>query len=1416
MMFRGRTPRSIQKLNRAVACVAESLETRRLLTTLSTIDTDLPSTFDYIDAENNLNHIELSGNITAEFVGLNVRNNGTQVIRDLFAPPPGDLPDGFRGVNLFNIYISESDGTGSITITNYTQPDNAPRVYHPYDGSAGPLLLDINAAPPADLSEDYGSVYIGARTPEPEDGDVYGIPILFNRYRAAVGVRPATRGIYAGIQTAEGVSVNKIMIGGFVTGLVQMQGNVDTFYAGALFTGNLNAPELTNNNFFIGGSLRHLVVKGDIGTTELDDVNYTSEFDARIGGKVGDTFIGGNYDGGFKIVNATLVPGFTTQMTESESDSSFIPDAAFVQGELNLTVARNDTVTNPQFLYTDRSERLAKSNVVDLSGSVNLTTDPADYYGLPLLAGQKVSFVISSDLAAFADWELIDPDNRRIDSSDSDFNPDDKVPPTGGSRLAGPRTNISYTFTADRPGVYKIGVLPGTALATDYSLIVTGAGDIALGSLRTVGSLAITNADSGVSLLHGDLGAIYTDLWFRSASTAGLRIEKGNLRSIVAGEIDFGQQLYVPRGSVGLIDATDVLGSGISGNTDAGTLYDNYSVDEASNYAIGGDYQVIRSIGGISANFVARGNIGTIVCTKPLPNLLSPDGIASEVIVVNADGIGSVGKIDLLDSNLDFGTATFGGPAIYTGPGGNVRYMRIRETIYNDRFFGTGSTTQTLAEGLSVTRVDDSGARALIVPTNVVTEPANGTTPATVVKGALSITTYGVREKGGSIIARLDSTTGVTITSSGSTAEVDIGELRSSFTEADSLTFDETLRKIGYVKTVNNVDTISTVPTIPLDIVLRGDAPINVYDITTTTGAVYGNELSTSSVGDLDFSKITNSTSGEILCVYANSVGYLYAERIGMPVTQATPATLMGLDLAFPLDEFPFSKPSIMVRANNFLDIQSRTYMGNIASFGAVGQTGFIGNLRANSDNSNVKRTFEGINGPVVADWIQKVHIGEGVLSSGNGDVVKAGLFATGFYGRLGPIIADNAAQIRGDIVAGTFIDSITLNNGSIIDADIATNEPNITTESTSALGRASETLVTTTDRSLTFPEPLYNIGAITLNGTGGILGSTISTGHFGPITISGGFGIVNSAITSLSNQKVSSSITTSGVGIRNSVINPGQSMDNIVMTDLSGATLNLSQYSPFALQSAITKYDAFSGFGFSQVNDLYIALGVSSRNPAKTGVTTAGVIEDTPITGSNSINTIRAYEIRATDTSTTSFDSPQFPSRIVFADSIKSIEVNTRVNGLQVTTGNLANMAVGGEVRNTKISTAGAIGTLSARHVRDSVTIQTSGPNGTIGSILIKGNFTPYQLIASRNIGTIAVNGSLSTNVNSQFGLRAPNITSLIVDGDMATGTFVRATGKISRLVVGGDVQTGAKILAGSYGTRTVNGTIFGQVAIG
>src|SRR5262249_20851761 len=159
---------------------------------------------------------------------------------------------------------------------------------------------------------------------------------------------------------------------------------------------------------------------------------------------------------------------------------------------------------------------------------------------------------------------------------------------------------------------------------------------------------------------------------------------------------------------------------------------------------------------------LSNGPIGIIRAAR-IGGLLSPNAgvggtITPPVIQANVDKVGNDGIIDLIDVSGDGSyTGDLNSAAIMTGPGGNVRYIRVVGTGSRDFFFGAASAVEqtTYPPGAKAFITDNSGAQVVLPPLPHAPVPHFPPAPSSsgfIDPPFLTVLTYPIRGTSGKVI----------------------------------------------------------------------------------------------------------------------------------------------------------------------------------------------------------------------------------------------------------------------------------------------------------------------------------------------------------------------------------------------------------------------------------------------------------------------------------------------------------------------------------------------------------------------------------------------------------------------------------------------------------------------------------------
>jgi hypothetical protein len=437
------------------------------------------------------------------------------------------------------------------------------------------------------------------------------------------------------------------------------------------------------------------------------------------------------------------------------------------------------------------------------------------------------------------------------------------------------------------------------------------------------------------------------------------------------------------------------------------------------------------------------------------------------------------------------------------------------------------------------------------------------------------------------------------------------------------------------------------------------------------------------------------------------------------------------------------------------------------------------------------------------------VNTGAGILPSGSGNVGESGIYANGRVG----VVHSDGGDIRGDIVSNDEIIRVGVRDGSIINADILQTSFFEDAREFSGGFRSTETRDTLNN-------PEYEIGSVSVEGNGGIIGTLIGGSDVGPIRERGGFGIFNSRIVVIGADNRLASVKATGYGIRNVEIQLGASLGDLV-AEGDGTSLSTNAISNRVRLSEVAESDPQLGpvdpmFGFESnpLTDIHATLGTSSVQGEISGVTDTGVIEGVTAAGQRDLRNVQAWQIRG-------------QSRLDFGNSVGTLAVRDMINGLELTTGTLKTFSLAQDAFALTVSVSGRVkkvdikGSLAGNSV-----IRTVGNNGQFDNVNVAGNLIG-NINSSRSIKSINIGGDFTGNVSVNSGGTAIKTLkvggaflggSLDVVGNVGTiqsvgslgslGDTLTVTGNVSKIVVGGDLRANVRV-TGSLKTLQVKGSI-------
>lgn len=1247
--------------------------------------------------------------------------------------------------------------------------------------------------------------------------------------------------------SAIGQNMDNVLIGGTVLGRVDWAGSIDTLHIGWILTGDASgmsegSSPVNSDNFIFGGDLRALVTGattgGELGGT-LDEPVYQTGFDMNIRGRLGTVLSLDSITGQVHVLNQDPADGMSFQdliPTEYEGRLRFGNDnagLAYERFELVNAGFNNDTFDTAHRLGSVENA-FAADPIVAIEGtldSFNTAEDNVDYFAVSLLAGQTVTVQLQANsLMAVG---VFDPDGRLVYS---DYNNVDSTA----------TLNQAFTFTADRAGEYRLAVGfiadvnfngaldAGEAITffngqTPYILTLTGGGDIALGGVVALNHIydnQVLSGDASYRVVNGDLGALVAGgtLLFEGTDVFGgmfnILVNAGNLRSIQGGQISLGD--------VGAADGPTFPTLSASGNL--GQIRTTTGVARLANAVIGGDLQNVQVATDFYINLTADGGVGVIRAasmSSPLIFILDPEGqiVGNSTFQLNVDGIGFDGNVDYIGVSGDLGTIGNGGPYIHTGGGGNVRFIEVGGTVFQNSQYGgsapdifttlPGSLEEIGVEGSGFFRaeeaatirfIDDSGASITLAPTLIgidteenvdIGDPLN--------PHFLTIRTFGIAS-GGVVVVDVTSTGGVEVTGNGGIAGVggEIGLIASTALGREFILDPLT----GLYELEDEPDPL--VDTLGLiSVIVNGSAPIDIRQVGVPVPAQNAQDVT-------NYFEIRNNTpGGDILNVVANTIGTLFAGGSIGTTSNSTGAIVNPFTQI--ANVYPFLDQRFGVQTiSHILSMSANEAIGNVIAGGD------ILSVIANADGVNKPDVFEGIVGPVQAVGdpalpaegdILFVQIGEGVASSGSGNVSFAGIYAGGDIGQI--VNQGRGSDIRGEIAAMRTIGSITLNNGSIINADIAASLVNYDALRELPTGGALTDIpfvppLNDPDAPL---QEVIELGNVTLTGIGGIIGSQFAGADMGNFNVAG-FGILNSEFSTLGDGTIGN-VSAGGFGMRGVLLTGGASMGDLTATG-NGSHLDVLNYGESVRLSENNGVDPMFGLAPSRLTDLHAFLGTSVLNSTDiAGVTNSGIMEDVIAAGKQNLGDVSAWIIRGS--------TPLVPTEFNFANTIRSITTRglavteelagttNSIENVTIVTGALGAFKPHGDVSGLDLTVRGELRSVAIKGnlMGDSI-VRALGPNGHIKNFSVTGDMDGDIFVAGC-LGTVKIGGNLSGDVTvmGEGLVRGDALRSLTLGGELTDGSF-EVHGSVGSITTRGSFGISADaedqlIIFGDLGKLTV-----------
>jgi hypothetical protein len=321
-------------------------------------------------------------------------------------------------------------------------------------------------------------------------------------------------------------------------------------------------------------------------------------------------------------------------------------------------------------------------------------------------------------------------------------------------------------------------------------------------------------------------------------------------------------------------------------------------------------------------------------------------------------------------------------------------------------------------------------------------------------------------------------------------------------------------------------------------------------------------------------------------------------------------------------------------------------------------------------------------------------------------------------------------------------------------------------------------------------------------------MSSQIVAHDIGTIEVKRGFGIFNTSFGNTAGGNIDF-IKTDGFGIRSSSVIGGASM-SAIQANGSGARLATTAYTSSVRYSETQRFDPFSGYALSEVNDLHMYLGTSAAAPIRTtgDRSRSAVIDELLVAGSGSLTNISAYQIKTT--------------ALRVGSGIDSVNVRDYMDNTEIVTGRLGVLTTTRDVHNADWRVTGPVGSVRIGGTwRGTAMLAAEGPNGQIGSFSTKQMWG--TLLSSNDINEIRITGDIgSGGAFNEDGERLSagidvgrNLGLLQVDGSVLDGTTIYVDNRLEKMIVGGDIQEDARVDMRFLGDLDITGELNGDFIV-
>lgn len=802
--------------------------------------------------------------------------------------------------------------------------------------------------------------------------------------------------------------------------------------------------------------------------------NVDDDVDAWIiaGGKIQFVnVLGGTLYSFIDAINDPAAPVDSDIVYELESGTARVAAAGFDRAWLDGQIVGydNNSQANAQFLSTSTGNFDVYGDLLDEPATFTFasrktrvlgSTPPAyaasyaDWYGLPLMAGQTVT--IDGWVGAYpfsetmASANLYDSAGYLMDTL---------------GYAEGP-----IVFTAPAADVYYIVVYEPPPLVGDggdrYVLEITGGTAAALGAVAGAGFVdgwfntrlpayhsatpsTIYDVPNIAVENGGNLGAVAVSSTIRSVIRVyGSGLVGGDLIAYAVGSSAWDN--IASDGNIGSVSSAGGLASVIY----AGYGNGNYNHDAyIQNIRVGGTITAATSL-------YAAGSIGVIDVGGDM------GGITLEV---NYDGIGTPGKVDLINVKGNWGGLGLGIPALKHGVGGDFGFINVAGTIWVfDGAIYSPVTPTTYSDGRTVTLNDDGGGRMTVAP--------HVTPVVDLLTGLPRLDAYGQP------MMFTPTTSFIYIgVDDDSYPGVGVGGVIANLIVDGSATFTAS----GVVQ-ISDLD-ITQNPNANGSLTFGGAGRADVYYVHATSA----------------ISAFVNSTLGNVVSGTLGAVASMIVKGSIGAMSGSVGEWLHGREAA-PVVANLKTEPKYgwFNGSINGLDVASIDSLRVDGSLGDLRATGKIGTVAVNADGLTMPGQWDGVNGVVWSRTrIDSLAVGDGLSPTGAADAARAGIFSTisiGTVSIVGPSYTSNGlvyGQLRGAII-GASNDVLMLPGptGTLVPVSV-----DAITQVVGTKGAVTSAMIAATDLDHWMP----------------ISGQFIMSGGIGTVSFSGpGAAITGSAIT--------------------------------------------------------------------------------------------------------------------------------------------------------------------------------------------------------------------------------------------------------------------------------------------------------------